>query len=184
MYTSNIDIIFVCLTFFCKHISQEFNSASRSSRVLCLFYLFLFIFFLILMFVYVPATFTVALCWLFLFFPFLFFYYCYCNNVFCVTTSHRYLHWATRMESSVNSDNEKSRFIRGICRQHCLPHVSFRATFAYIIRMYMYVGVRMCLCISNLLNCLPHCWNENWTWTEMEIVIKFETKTKSQLVEY
>lgn len=139
MFTSNIDIMLVCLTFFCKYISQEFNSASRSSRVLCLFYLFVFIFFfLILMFVYVPATFTVALCWLFFFF--LFFYFYYCNNVFCVTTSHRYLHWATHMKGSVNSDNEKSRFISGgICRQHCLSHVSFMAAFAYI-------KCRICVC--------------------------------------
>lgn len=155
MFTSNIDIMLVYLTFFCKHISQEFNSASRSSRVLCLFYLFVFIFFLILMFVYVPATFTVALCWLFFFLFFLFFYFFYyCNNVFCVTTSHRYLHWATHMKGSVNSDNEKSRFIRGgICRQHCLSHVSFRAAFAYIkchICTYVCVCVCVCFCVFEI----------------------------------
>lgn len=127
----------------------QFNVTFVSRFVPFFIYLYLFIFFLILMFVYVPATFTVALCWLFFFFSFLLFFY-YCNNVFCVTTSHRYLHWATHMKGSVNSDNEKSRFISGgICRQHCLSHVSFMAAFAYIkcrICMCVRMCVRVCVC--------------------------------------
>lgn len=176
------------LDFFFANIFRR-NSIQRHVRLaFCAFFIYLYLFFFFNSHVRLRASnFYCCIVLTFLFF-FLFFYFYYCNNVFCVTTSHRYLHWATHMKGSVNSDNEKSRFISGgICRQHCLSHVSFMAAFAYIkcrICMCVCMCVRMFLYIWNLLNCLPHCRNENWTWTEMEIVIKFETKTKSRFAEY
>lgn len=146
MYTSNIDIMFVCLTFFFANKFHR-NSIQRHVRLaFCAFFIYLYLFFCYFFFnshVRLRAS-NFYCCIVLTFHFFLFFYYCYCNKVFCVTTSHRYLHWATHMESSVNSDSEKSRFIRGICRQHCLSHVSFMATFAYIsILNVLYV----CVCV-------------------------------------
>lgn len=159
----------ICLFFFgniCMYISQEFNSPSRSSRVLCafftlrLFIYFRFLFFLILMLFYVPATFTVALCWFFFFyFVLLFFLLLWYNNAFFVTTSHRYLHIDSHMECRVNrlrkvAIHERNSpaifFLASLSR---FP-MSFRRTFAYIIAYYMHTYIYdvlfVCVCVFKI----------------------------------